>query len=63
MGKKNWHICDNKEMRREYIETYVLEKLSEYVFDERLIAKLVKEYTAYQNSTNSDVIEKKESIK
>lgn len=63
MGKKNRHICDNKEMRREYIETYVLEKLSEYVFDERLISKLVKEYVAYQNSTNSDVIEKKESIK
>ena len=63
MGKKNRHICDNKEMRREYIETYVLEKLSEYVFDERLIFKLVKEYVAYQNSTNSDVIAKKESIK
>ncbi|MDD4496126.1 MAG: recombinase family protein, partial [Eubacteriales bacterium] len=63
MGKKNRHICDNKEMRREYIETYVLEKLSEYVFDERLIAKLVKEYTAYQNSTNSNVIEKKDCIK
>lgn len=36
MGKKNRHICENKEIRREYIETYVLEKLSEYVFDERL---------------------------
>jgi len=63
MGRKNKHICINKEMRREYIEAYVLEKLSEYIFDEKLISKLAKEYMAYQLATNADVVAKKDNIK
>jgi len=32
LGRKNKHICTNKEIRREYIESYVLEVISEYTY-------------------------------
>ena len=63
VGRKNKHVCTNKEIRREYIETYVLDVLSEYLFDEKLIGKIANEYQAYQLEMNADVIMKKNTMK
>ncbi len=54
MGQKNLRICGTKEIRREYIEAFVLEKLSEYLFSDSLIDKLLSEYGNYQKSLNSE---------
>jgi site-specific DNA recombinase len=36
--------CSNKEIRREYIETFVLEKLSALIFDDKLIPAVAEQY-------------------
>ena len=48
--------CINKEIKRDHIEAYVLEKLAEYVFDDSLIPIMKDEYSSYQTSKKSDVI-------
>ncbi len=63
VGRKNKHTCQNKEIRREYIEAYVLETLSEYLFNEKLISKIVEAYHAYQLETNADVIRTRDALK
>ena len=62
-GRKNKYICKNKDIRREYIEAFVLEKLSEYVFDESIIPKIVATTRDYMLETNAEYIKKKEVIK
>jgi len=61
-GRKNKHICNNKEIRREYIEAFVLEKLSQYVFDDSLIPKIVSTARDYLIQTNAILINKKEAL-
>ena len=46
--------CDNKEIRREYIEAFVLEKLSEQIFNDSLIPQVTEYYNQYIKSTNSN---------
>lgn len=55
--------CMNKEIRRDHIEAYILEKLSEYVFDDSLIPIMREEYCSYQLSKNSDVVLMNENLK
>jgi site-specific DNA recombinase len=61
-GRKNKHICSNKDIRREYIEAFVLDKLSQYVFDDSLIPKIAAAANNYLHETNAEVIGKKEAI-
>ena len=62
-GRKMKHNCLNKEIRREYIEAFVLEKLSEYVFDESLIPTLTQMYGEYATMRDADSIQKRETLK
>lgn len=62
-GRKNKHICKNKEIRREYIEAFVLEKLSDYVFDESMIPRLAAAARKYMLETNAETIKKCDSLK
>jgi len=45
--------CDNKELRREYIEEYVLQELERQIFNDKAIPYLVKKLNEYQNSLYS----------
>lgn len=60
--RKSKHACTNKEIRREYIETFVLDALSKKVFDDKLIAKLAEGYRKYQNSKNSNTIKERDDL-
>ena len=42
------HSCDNKEIRREYIEDFVLDQLEKRVFSEKAIPKLAAQLNEYQ---------------
>ncbi|EIW19597.1 MULTISPECIES: recombinase family protein [Pelosinus] len=46
--------CDNKELRREYIENYVLTQLEKNIFSEKAIPFLVKKLNDYQDTVCSD---------
>jgi len=46
--------CDNKELRREYIENYVLTELEKNIFSEKAIPFLVKKLNNYQETVCSD---------
>lgn len=61
--RKNKHGCTNKDIRREYIEAFVLDMLAQYIFNNKLIPKLVAEYGKYQLSKNSEVIRKRDGFK
>lgn len=54
--------CSNKEVRREYIEGYVFEKLSDYVFNENLIPLITKEYNNYLKYQNREVLQQKRHL-
>jgi len=58
-GRKSRNGCENKEIRREYLETFVMEKLAEYLFDETLIPKICAAYDEYQMSKNAGHIKTK----
>ena len=40
-------VCRNKEIRREYLETFIMQEIARIVFDASNIPKLVKEYYKY----------------
>ncbi len=40
-------VCHNKEIRREYLETFIMQEIARIVFDSANIPKLVKEYYKY----------------
>lgn len=63
MGRKNKHICNNKDIRREYIEAFVLERLAEYVFDDSLIKKIAARAKEFIVSSNAEEIAKRNSIR
>jgi site-specific DNA recombinase len=62
-GRKSKHTCTNKEIRREYIEAYVLDELAQYLFDDKLIGKIASEYQSYQMETNADGVKKRDALK
>lgn len=47
--------CNNKEIRREYIEMYVLDQLEQHLFNEAAIPRLLKMLNEYQSKTRSQV--------
>ncbi len=46
--------CDNKELRREYIEKYVLSELEKRIFSDKAIPYLVKKLNDYQDHAYDD---------
>lgn len=60
--RKRSACCNNKEIRREYIEGYVLEKLSEYVFNDKLIPKIVDEYNRFLAYQDNEVVQQKKEL-
>lgn len=44
--------CENKELSKSYIENYVIERISEYVFSDKFIPKITQEYNQYIRSKN-----------
>lgn len=61
--RKSKHACTNKEIRREYIEAFVLEALTKYVSDDKLIPRLVDSYKKYQKGKNSDIVKVRDKLK
>lgn len=61
-GRQMKHTCPNKEIRREYIEAFVLDMLAQYVFEEKLIPKLISEYRKYQINKNSEVVKTRDNL-
>lgn len=61
-GRKNKHICKNKDIRKDYIETFVLEKLADYIFNEGMIPKLIEEYTKFELNKDSVSIKRQENL-
>ena len=53
-GRKSKNGCMNKEIRREYIEAFVMEKLAEYLFNDELVPTICQAYGDYQLSKNAD---------
>ncbi len=47
--------CDNKEIRREYIEAYVLSQLEAKIFNEKRLPQLAKQFNKYMQQQNSDI--------
>lgn len=54
--------CTNKEIRREYIERFVLERLAEVIFDEKRIPTLIKKYSDYVAKTDKATQKKLEEL-
>lgn len=61
-GRQMKHICPNKEIRREYIEAFVLDMLAQYVFDDKIIPKIAAEYRKYQINKNSDIVKTRDNL-
>ena len=49
--------CRNKEIRREYLESFIMREIERLVFDESNIASVVKEYYKYHSSFDSESTE------
>ena len=56
------HNCDSGHIRKEHIEDCVLEKLSDYIFDDTIIEQLYDAYQEYLLEQNSDAISHKNDI-
>lgn len=52
-NKKN---CDNKELRREHIENFVISALNSKIFNDDVIPQLVEQLNDYQNSLDTEVV-------
>ena len=58
--KKNWKIkCINKEVNRTRIETLVLDKLSEYLFNTDKVSEITQTYNEYIKQQNNEFLETK----
>jgi site-specific DNA recombinase len=45
--------CNNTELRREYIESYVISQLNEKIFNEETIPQLARQLSDYQMKKNA----------
>ncbi|WP_179086302.1 MULTISPECIES: recombinase family protein [Paenibacillus] len=54
--------CNNPELRREYIENYVISQLQEKIFNEEAIPLLAKQLNDYHNSKQSNVKGERERL-
>lgn len=61
-ARKSKHICKNKDIRKDYIEAFVLEKLADYVFNKAMIPKLIDEYAQFEMEKDLVSIKKQESL-
>lgn len=61
--RKSKHACTNKEIRREYVEAFVLDALTKHIFDDKLIPKLAESYKKYQKSMSSDIVNSRDELK
>lgn len=61
-GRQMKHTCSNKEIRREYIEAFVLDMLAQYVFNDKIIPKIASEYRKYQINKNSDIVKTRDKL-
>ena len=55
--------CDNKEIRREYVEMYVLDQLEKHLFNEAAIPRLLKMLNDYQAKTHSHIDKELSALK
>jgi site-specific DNA recombinase len=51
--RENYKACDNKEIRREYLEGYILSELQRLVLNDEAIPKLVQKLQEYQSQKKS----------
>ena len=62
-SKKNGAAsCCNPEINRDILENFVLDKLSTYLFDEKLVPKIAEAYTEYVKEQNSQSINQKKEL-
>jgi site-specific DNA recombinase len=54
--------CNNPELRREYIENYVISQLQEKIFNEEAIPLIAKQLNDYHNSKQSNVKGERERL-
>lgn len=54
--------CTAKYIRREYIESFVLDQIADYVFDESNIPQVCKLYKEYVLENNYEAIQKRDSL-
>ncbi|MDP2892506.1 MAG: recombinase zinc beta ribbon domain-containing protein, partial [Bacillota bacterium] len=59
----NMDTCKSKSIRREFIETYVFEQLTDYIFNDSLITQLCKAYNEYLFRDNKLAIARNEALK
>ncbi|KZE43492.1 hypothetical protein AV540_24970 [Brevibacillus parabrevis] len=59
-NKKN---CDNKELRREHIENFVISALHSKIFNDDVIPQLVEQLNDYQNSLDTEGQEELSALK
>ena len=50
--------CKNKEIRREYLETFIMQEISKIIFDELNGEKVVKEYYKYHTTFDGESVKK-----
>ncbi len=55
-------VCTNKELRREYIETFILEKLSSVIFSDDKLRHLAHEYNAFLAEQNTGLVSEKRQL-
>ena len=53
-NRENAKQCNNKELRREYIEEFVLEQLEKRIFSEKAIPKLVKQLNEFRSKQSQE---------
>lgn len=53
-NRERTKTCDNKELRREYIEEYVLKELERQIFNDKAVSYLVKKLNEYQDTLCSE---------
>lgn len=59
--KTKSQMCQNKEIRKEYLESFVLKEIAKIVFDDNNISKVVENYYRYhgeKKQTQTDALEK-----
>ena len=49
-GRKTSKACDNKEVNRDYLERFVLERLSEQIFDDDLVPLIAERYEKFMET-------------
>lgn len=55
--------CRNKEIRREYIERYVMDQIAATIFDDSIVPKLVKEYDEFSMQYTQEARERISKMK